>query len=181
VRAATVDGNGKVAAITATTLYLEDVGGLAPVHGLPAGELTALATSGDRLWVVIGSELGTRDAQGVSVSSGAGIAHARLIGSSSGDVWIGMNGSVSRFSVAGGSPALREWQKQVRPIFERSCSGCHLPGGTAGFTLASYDDWVSRRDVIHDRVVVQKNMPPAGTFLADADRAAIDAWITSSQ
>ncbi|MGZ5969476.1 MAG: c-type cytochrome [Polyangiales bacterium] len=182
VRAATIDGNGKVAAITASTLYLEDVGGLAPVHGLPAGELTALATSGDRLWFVLGTELGTRDAQGVSLSTGANIASgARLIGSSSGDVWISTNGSVSRFSVAGGSPALREWQKSVRPIFERSCSGCHLPGGTAGFTLASYDDWVSRRDTIQDRVVVQKNMPPAGTFLADEDRAAIGAWIKSTQ
>jgi hypothetical protein len=182
VRAATVDGNGKIAAITASTLYLEDVGGLAPVHGLPAGELSALATSGDRLWFVVGTELGTRDAQGVSVSSGANIGNgARLIGSSSGDVWISHDGTVSRFSVAGGSPALREWQKTVRPIFERSCSGCHLPGGTAGFTLASYDDWVSRRDTIKDRVVVQKNMPPAGTFLADADRATIDAWITASQ
>lgn len=178
VHDATVDGAGKLVVAADDGVYVEANGGLSHVGGLPQGNLRSIATSGDKVWMVLGTELAVRDGNGWAISSGMNVsADARLIGSASGDVWIASAGTVARYAMSGGSPELRAWEREVRPIFERSCSQCHLPGGTAGFSLATFDDWNGRKDAIKDRVVVKKDMPPAGTFLSDADRAAIGSWV----
>jgi hypothetical protein len=67
------------------------------------------------------------------------------------------------------------WRKTVRPIYVRVCADCHAPGGSSGIDLSSYASWVSRRTLVHDRVVVKRDMPQ-GRTLDDTELAAINDW-----
>ncbi|MGE5181480.1 MAG: c-type cytochrome, partial [Acidobacteriota bacterium] len=71
------------------------------------------------------------------------------------------------------------WQAQIAPVFQRVCAHCHLPGGEAGIDLSTAAAWASERAEIVRRVLETRTMPPAGTELTDADRAALEHWASS--
>jgi hypothetical protein len=49
--------------------------------------------------------------------------------------------------------------KNIQPIIQAKCSGCHKPGESAPFSLLSYED-VSKRATFIKRVILSKYMPP---------------------
>ena len=67
------------------------------------------------------------------------------------------------------------------PVFDRVCSQCHLPGGTANIDLSYYGAWVARRALVGKRVFdkMPTPMPPtsASSQLTPDDLAAIKAWV----
>ena len=64
-----------------------------------------------------------------------------------------------------------------RPVFARVCAHCHLPDGSERRRpIDRRAEWGGERGEIGKRVVVDRSMPPAGTAMSDADRAAISAW-----
>src|SRR5439155_23435796 len=103
--------------------------------------------------------------------------HAPLAGVSvTGDAWLATLHGLVRVS-PGGTHDDPMWQAQVAPVFQRVCSHCHLPGGDAGIDLSTPGSWIAERDEISRRVLVTRTMPPAGTDLSDADRAALATWL----
>jgi mono/diheme cytochrome c family protein len=178
----TFDPEGRVVAATSTSVYREDEGGALALLYEPedAGEtLHGLVTSGDQVWLAIGTELGVVQSDTVVLTTGLALApDAALIGAGSGDVWALAGGGLLRFSAerSHGEEA-RSWDEQIGPIVAAHCNRCHLPDGAAGIDLSTYATWVSRRAAISQRVVVERSMPPPGFEFADADRAAIAAWV----
>ena len=86
------------------------------------------------------------------------------------------------------TPPTREvlFTRDVAPITQRHCLGCHRDGGEAPFNLRDYDDFADRADMIAE-VVGQRRMPPwfaspnHGHFendrqLSDEDRQTILDW-----
>ena len=71
------------------------------------------------------------------------------------------------------------YSRQVAPILDRKCAGCHRPGGVGPFSLLSYRDAAKRADFVHD-VTESRRMPPwkpepgFGTFLDDP-------WLTDQE
>ncbi len=65
------------------------------------------------------------------------------------------------------------YTKDVAPILNRRCAGCHRPGEIAPFALTSYDEVVGWADMIRE-VLEQQRMPPwlansaYGSFANDA-------------
>src|SRR3974390_393111 len=51
------------------------------------------------------------------------------------------------------------YYKDIEPIIQTKCSGCHKPGESAPFSLLTYDDVAKRVSFIKD-VVQKKYMPP---------------------
>lgn len=87
---------------------------------------------------------------------------------------------------AGVAPPAPTYYRDVKPIVDRACTGCHIPGGVAPFPLLTYDDVFRRKEQV-SAAVVQRIMPPwqpsacCGDFLGDrsltADQiATIEAW-----
>jgi len=61
--------------------------------------------------------------------------------------------------------------QDVKPIFERRCSGCH-------HQWQIYENAYSRRNMIRHRVWVVKDMPPGNVRgITDAEREAIRDWV----
>ena len=136
-----------------------------------------LAASAARLWFAAGAELGTIEGGLVRETLGLSLAPtARLLGSPSGDVWalIG-DRTLLRFSAEDGVES--GWDETIAPVFQRSCSACHLPGGSAGLDLSTREAWAANRAPIRERVIVDRSMPPAGHVLAATDREAIGRWL----
>ncbi|MFZ5440537.1 MAG: monooxygenase [Myxococcota bacterium] len=87
----------------------------------------------------------------------------------------------------GGNAAVPTYYKDVLPITQVSCNGCHVAGGIAPFALDSYAGAKAMAVAMAD-AVVNKRMPPwpasascGGPFvgdrtLSDAQIATIDAW-----
>jgi mono/diheme cytochrome c family protein len=108
-------------------------------------------------------------------TSGLGApAAGSLAPSTSGDAWILAGGALSRFTTpVSGDEAV--WRMTVLPVYARVCSACHAPGGTAGISLATYQQWVAEKTKIYDRVIVKGDMPQ-GRTISDGDKAAVAAW-----
>src|SRR5664279_3534411 len=51
------------------------------------------------------------------------------------------------------------YYKNIAPIIQAKCSGCHKPGESAPFSLLSYDD-VAKRASFIKTVIQKKYMPP---------------------
>lgn len=79
------------------------------------------------------------------------------------------------------------WSRDIAPIVQASCQGCHQPGTAAPFALMSYDDVATRRAMIAE-VVHEGRMPPwfasprHGEFvnapkLTDEQRALLVGWL----
>lgn len=81
------------------------------------------------------------------------------------------------------------WSKDVAPIVQQHCQGCHRPGDIAPFPLVSYLDAYRQRQKIL-RVVERRKMPPwkpvagFGEFLdvrrlGEAEIASIRDWVAA--
>jgi mono/diheme cytochrome c family protein/predicted regulator of Ras-like GTPase activity (Roadblock/LC7/MglB family) len=180
--AAHLDSEGRLFALTPTALLgQERAGDSEPLRELHAGSgLSGLAEAGGRLWFREGGELGTYLPGSVARTSGLKLAPGALAAASSGGVWALGGGEPQRFALGGASPDEKQWQVAVQPAFARACSKCHLPGGTGGKDLSTYASWVALRKTINHRVVVKKDMPPAGNPMSDEDRDAIAAWCAAA-
>jgi hypothetical protein len=179
ITAAAVGPDGRLFATTPRALYATtEHGDLALVYDAGGETLHGLVASGDHVWFADGTELGVVDGERVAETSGAHVApDARLASSPSGDVWVLASGVLQRFARAEPETALGvTWSATLAPIFARSCSSCHLPGGVSGVDLSTAEGWQSERGAIHSRVVASKTMPPEGHPLLEADRAAIQSW-----
>jgi len=179
VTGAAVGPDGRLFATTQRALYAStEHGDLALVYDAGEETLHGLVVSGDHVWFADGTELGVVDGERVAETSGVHVApDARLASSPSGDVWVLSSGVLQRFARTEPETALGvTWSATLAPIFARSCSSCHLPGGASGVDLSTAEGWQSERGAIHARVVASKTMPPEGHPLPDADRAVIQAW-----
>lgn len=176
--AAVFGPDGKLHVAKGKTLLRETSSGLVPIHNGLA-DVRELVRAGRRVWFSVGTELGVVEDGQVNVSSGAGLApDSTLVGASSGDVWAIAAGVVSRFTAATGG-AVQTWSTWVKPIFDRNCAACHLPGGTSGIDLSTFDAWNTMRANLMRRVIVERTMPPTSSkALSDPDRTTLRAWLT---
>ena len=182
VKLVTMNQEGRIAAATNTQLYYE-FGTLdlnLAYSAAPGMAIDAVVGAGSRFWFATGGRLGVLEHGTVQRSKDAPAAAGfRLFGSPSGDAWLSSGGSLTRYSGGAGGD-FAKWQQTVLPIFSRVCSSCHLPTGTAGVDLASYERWKAKRALIYQRVVDHNPspMPPAGAgvTLSPEDLAAIKAW-----
>ncbi len=158
---------------TGALLYTEDRGAL---HRVPVpSPIRGVAASGARLWLLAAGALYALDHHGLVRTDAA--AADWIYASPSGDVWAARDrGAVTRYTLEAATDG-RGWQADVAPVFQRVCAHCHLPGGDAGVDLSTAASWASERDEIARRVLVTRTMPPAGTDLPDADRAALAHWL----
>lgn len=101
-----------------------------------------------------------------------------LFGSPGGSVWVAPphGGALAHYQIDVSAEDVA-WNERVAPVFQRVCSHCHLPGGDAGIDLSTVAAWNAERAEIVRRVMVTRTMPPAGTELADGDRAALAGWL----
>ena len=180
--AVAVSDSGRMIAATPHGLWEEsDTLALVQVYQTPA-TLHALTASGERFWFVQDQQLGFLEgARAARTQQPVAGAATQLFTAPGGGVWMLSGGVPARYS-AGGELAV--WQQLVLPIFARVCASCHLPGGTAGVTLASLDDWKGRKDAIVQRVlqgVTDKPMPPKNAVLdiTPAERNLIRCWVES--
>jgi mono/diheme cytochrome c family protein len=183
-----MNDDGRIAAATDRQLFYES--GTLDLNLLytaaPGATISSLTSAAGRFWFVVGGRLGAIDRGNLERTADAPLAGAgadvRMYGSPSGDVWAVASGSLLRWASAGAGD-FAAWQQTVLPVFARVCSSCHLPSGTAGVDLASYERWKEKRALIYQRVVLQKPspMPPqgSGVTLTDADLKAIQAWASS--
>jgi mono/diheme cytochrome c family protein len=139
------------------------------------GTVRGLAAGGGRVWVALGDMLSALEVDGAVLASAVGVGDGAVLqGSPSGDVWVLTNGELARFGVRkSGDESL--WRSTVQPVYARHCSTCHGPGGSSGIDLSSYAAWRRRRDVIHLRVLVKRDMPQ-GTSLEPVERRAVADW-----
>src|SRR5206468_2288743 len=81
------------------------------------------------------------------------------------------------------------FNKDIGPIIESKCSGCHKPGESAPFNLLTYTD-VARRSTFIAKVVQNKYMPPwkaddryvqfaNNRSLSDEQIKKIEDWVKS--
>jgi mono/diheme cytochrome c family protein len=167
----------RLVAVEARRLWVETDGKLV-AFALPRVPIS-LAARGDRAWIAAAGELYLFDGKQVRPASGGDRRGALLAASSAGDAWLATDHGLIRYSI-GASADDPAWQAQVAPVFQRVCGHCHLPGGEAGIDLSTAAAWQSERAEISRRVLTTRTMPPAGTELSDADRAALAAWLTST-
>ncbi len=69
------------------------------------------------------------------------------------------------------------WVREVKPIAERVCFGCHSSVAAAGPTLTTHASWVTMRETLRDVLVRRRSMPPSRTALSDAERAVLAGWL----
>lgn len=154
-------------------LWLERAGTL---ERLPIKSWVDAAVAGAKLWVTSTQQLYVLSGDTLVATAATGFVAGRAFGAPSGDVWIDEPTGLRRFSLEL-SRVDPTWRAQVQPIFERVCAHCHLPGGSADVDLSTPGAWRAERGEIVQRVFVTRTMPPAGTELTDAARAALDAWL----
>lgn len=194
VRDVAVSDAGRVYAAREDGVYAEQGGRSLELVYRPDSGVRALAASGSRIWLLDGARVVVLEASGTSdtvkvelVSGVTAPADARLAGSATGDAWLLDRGTVMRVGLRapdGHAPppvdANATWQRDVSPIFARTCAACHNPGGPAGIDLSTPHAWAAHRDEIRKRVVVAKDMPPrddAKVFPSDAERAQLAKWL----
>lgn len=154
-------------------------GGARTVHGL--------APSGANVWFTVDGDLGVVQDGHVSLGSGGTLANdVRLVGSTSGDVWV-LGAVLQRFSAQGGAAGDEAtWNSTAAPVYAAVCSNCHSAPGSdkssSNIDLSTYDAWKGRRATIYQRVASAAGTPaamppPTSAFsLTDPQRAAIAAW-----
>jgi mono/diheme cytochrome c family protein len=174
------DPKGKLLAATTTALYQETgANELSPIYEPASESIHGLVACGSRVWLATGAELGVVEDGAVLRTNGLALADdGELVPSSTSDVWVVAGGDLQRFSAeASQGDGAAEWDKDIGPIMSRSCGQCHLPNGPAGIDLSTYQNWISHRAAINQRVVVEHSMPPPGSDFSDADRKTIETWI----
>ncbi|MFO0572793.1 MAG: hypothetical protein U1A78_02245 [Polyangia bacterium] len=147
--------------------------------------IRGLVVSEGAIWLHLGDSLAQLDGQTLRRAPlpmpPDAAAGSRLVSSPSGGVWLNAGGSLRRFAAPGDTLEDSDrWERDVRPMFTRLCSLCHLPNGSAGIDLSTYTSWASRRALLEQRVLVGKPspMPPAGAgTLTRAEADALRAWL----
>jgi hypothetical protein len=161
--------HARLAAISRGRLFVESGGQLVEVP-LP-GAADELAVAGSRVWIRAGTQLFIYERGRLERARLTVPPAARLAGSPSGDIWIG----AVRYTIAKrDDPA---WHAQVEPVFRRVCARCHEPGSAVDIDLSRPGHWLRHRDVLFQRVVVERTMPPEASELSDADRAQLARWL----
>ncbi|MEO8702147.1 MAG: cytochrome c [Kofleriaceae bacterium] len=151
-------------------LYVERDGELEPSGS--AG--TRVTVSGSRVWIA-GSELGFVDGPNRVATRVALDRDARLFPASGNGVWIAATGHLVRYAPR--SLDEQTWRAAVEPVFARSCSKCHRPGGVADVDLSTSAAWFERSEAIR-RVLEAHTMPPEdGPALPDPERDALVRWL----
>jgi hypothetical protein len=169
-----MSGEGRMFAANDRAVYAEDAAGTLRRVFTAKAEIHGLCASDGRTWFADGSELGVIESDRVAVTSGAKIdPTAHLSASPTGDVWTLANGTLTRYGTV---RAASLWDQIIAGIHARVCAGCHGPNGSAGVDLSTAARWDGKRAAIEKRVLEEKSMPPPGTPIIDADRAAIAAW-----
>lgn len=166
--AATTQG-ARMVALARGRLFVETAGRLVMVAvPEPADQI---AVSGSRLWIRAGNQLFVYERDRLARARLAIPAAARLAGSPSGDVWVG----AVRYTLAGrDDPA---WHAEVEPVFRRVCARCHASGSAVDIDLSRPSHWLQHRDVLVERVVVERTMPPELGDLTQAERAQLARWL----
>ena len=183
--AALIDTAGRLVVATADTLYREQEKSLSKLYLSSDAPIRGLVLSSGVVWVQIGDTLAVLGESEVRRAPSAALpTDAKLLSSSTGDVWLLSNGTLRRFGEDTGGGAIEEqWQNTVQPVFTRLCSLCHMPGGSANLDLSTYKSWNVRRTQIRQRVVDGKPtpMPPKGAgSLTQDERMAVTAWLDAS-
>lgn len=186
-----VDADGHLVVASSSAIWVEGKEGALELRYRAAGDtLHGLAFARDRIWFADGPELGTIEPKGVALTRGLALAPtARLTASPTGDVWALAAGNARRFAASStGATTLTaagpnaaapapSWQEAIAPVFSRACASCHGSSASSGIALGDAAAWKNRKDLIRQRVLVERSMPPAGASLTDADRAAIARWL----
>jgi mono/diheme cytochrome c family protein len=173
-----IDAAGRVVVTAGSKLWIE-TDGVLTLRWTADAPIGSIATAGPRVWMTVGSELAVATGDALSKSSGANVANdARLSGTPSGDLWIVSTTGVRKVSGSAPSEAIADWEATIKPIYAKVCSECHAPGGSAGSDLSTYDGWLQRKDRVHQRVIVDRTMPPKGKAFTETDYAAIRDWLT---
>ncbi|HET9624524.1 MAG TPA: cytochrome c, partial [Kofleriaceae bacterium] len=131
--------------------------------------ITGLAIAGARAWLATTAGLFRVDADRLTRADAP--AADRVLGLAGGDLVT----ATARLSPARPDDDPR-WIADVAPIFRRVCARCHAPPGDA-LDLSTAAAWRAHRAALERRVVETRSMPPAGTPISDADRAALAAWL----
>jgi hypothetical protein len=180
IRHGALDSNGRLYVSTARAIYTAAPSGdLALTYDSQSTGIGELTASRDTVWFTDGRELGIVGSERVAETSTAPTAvDSKLSASANGDVWAISAGTLHRFSrVASTADRTALWGSSIAPIFARVCASCHEPNGAAGIDLSTADAWEGERIEIRERVIEARTMPPQGHELAEADRAAIAAWL----
>jgi uncharacterized membrane protein len=101
---------------------------------------------------------------------------ALACGSSSSDA--GDAGGAASCPVAAGCPDAGgpSYAKDILPILQQDCLGCHSPGGTAGYDESSYAKVFAQRSPMLDQVNTCLMPPVNGPVMTAAQRVAMTAW-----
>jgi hypothetical protein len=69
------------------------------------------------------------------------------------------------------------YSARISPLISTHCatSGCHVPNGQLP-DLSNYNDVAANVDIIEQRAIIEKTMPPAGP-LPPCDIIALQTWI----
>lgn len=162
--------NDSLLVATRNFLFIGRDGALAPI---PVPNLRAVAVGekivvlADHVYVVDGDHL--RKVQ-IDAADARG---AFAVGNS---IWLVRPERVERYAFVSQTED-RGWYTDVEPMFRRFCAACHLPDGTAGVDLSSPDAWRRHAASIHQRVIVERSMPPTALKLTEDDQRLITRWL----
>ena len=182
------DASGTLMAATEHALYRISGGAAEKVWDAGARTIHQLVGAGQNVWLSVDHDLAVWQNGHVAIASGSAVADgSRIVGSTSGDIWVLANGQVQRWSAqvsAGGDEGT--WNATVQPIYAAVCSNCHSPPGSgkdsSHIDLSTHAGWNARRALVYNRVVAQAGSPsamppPTSSYvLTAAQRSAIEAW-----
>jgi mono/diheme cytochrome c family protein len=179
------DGLSSVAFLDATTdhprlvvtasnaTYIEDAGQLRRVT-TPSRVLRTVV-SGSRVWMLGRAQLFSLEHRD-SVRIDAPVHDGdRIFSGGSGGVWLA-NATLVRYAFENAAERAT-WQAEVAPVFQRTCSKCHLAGGAAELDLSTAAAWREHAADIREAIET-RSMPPPETAISDPDREALERWLT---
>lgn len=181
---ATITRAGRLVAASGAHLYAADAhGNLARVLETTA-PIVALTGTASGAWFATSGGLGYFDGTNVALAADARVSATTTLTAATGDdAWANGGGAllrISRSQASHAAPTTHDdrWKTAVAPIQQKTCATCHGPGGASGLDLSTAQAWNASRTAIEQRVLTKRDMPPAGTPFADADREAVRQFVT---
>jgi hypothetical protein len=168
-------GPPRLAVASPAGLYVTD-GAELRRRPLPAAPAALRAVDG-RLWIRAGDATYTLDGAVLHRVTGATDATGPLLATADGELWRTHGDHLEHPALLDPDAPATTWQAVVAPVVARVCIGCHGPNGEGGLDLSTAAAWDAHRDSLRRRVILNRSMPPPGTSLADADRAALARWL----